>query len=85
MVKRILKQRSARYGNFETESEISEALKAILRLYYTKKHKAYMRSALEFNCHKMARILNGDPTYADNWVDISGYATIVSEKLKRRK
>jgi hypothetical protein len=32
--------------------------------------------------HKVARILNGDPNYADNWIDIAGYATLVADRLE---
>lgn len=32
--------------------------------------------------HKIARILNGDPDYVDNWVDIAGYAKLVADRLQ---
>ena len=32
--------------------------------------------------HKIARMLNGDPTYLDNIVDISGYATLVQQSME---
>jgi len=31
--------------------------------------------------HKIARILNGDPEYSDNWHDIAGYATLIEVAL----
>jgi hypothetical protein len=31
--------------------------------------------------HKVARILNGDPDYADSWRDIIGYARLVEKRL----
>lgn len=34
--------------------------------------------------HKVARILNGDPRYDDNWVDIAGYSTLVAQRLKQQ-
>lgn len=40
-----------------------------------------MREALEMNAHKTARILNGDPTYKDNWMDIEGYTHLVTKTL----
>ena len=33
------------------------------------------------NAHKVARILNGDPTYPDSWTDIGGYAKLVEQEL----
>lgn len=38
--------------------------------------KPYQAEALEMIAHKMARIVNGDPDYADSWRDIQGYAKL---------
>ena len=40
-----------------------------------------MVEALEMIAHKIGRILNGDPAYADSWVDIAGYAQLVADRL----
>jgi hypothetical protein len=34
--------------------------------------------------HKVARILNGEPDYSDNWHDIAGYATLVDDLLSAK-
>jgi hypothetical protein len=39
------------------------------------------REGLEMIQHKIARMLNGDPTYKDNLVDVIGYATLVLETM----
>ena len=39
--------------------------------------------ALEVIADKIARILNGDPNYADNWHDIQGYAKLVEDRLPK--
>ena len=41
-----------------------------------------MREALEMIAHKIGRILNGDPNYADSWIDIAGYAKLVADRLE---
>jgi hypothetical protein len=33
--------------------------------------------------HKIARILNGNPDYVDNWIDIAGYAKLVADDLEK--
>lgn len=38
--------------------------------------------ALDTIADKIARILNGDPNYDDNWRDIAGYATLVLKRLE---
>lgn len=39
------------------------------------------QQALDTICDKIARILNGDPDYTDNWHDIQGYAKLVEDRL----
>ena len=41
-----------------------------------------MREALFMIAHKIGRIVNGDPWYADSWVDIAGYAKLVADRLE---
>jgi len=36
-------------------------------------------------CHKIGRIVNGDPNYYDSWADIAGYAKLVSDRLETGK
>jgi hypothetical protein len=40
-----------------------------------------VREALEMIQLKVARILIGDPEYADNWHDIIGYAKLVEDRI----
>ncbi len=42
------------------------------------------REALEMIAHKIGRILNGDPDYADSWHDIAGYAKLVEDELNEK-
>jgi hypothetical protein len=83
-VNEMLAGREARYGSFEGHAEISQALKLTMQA----RAKWPMleddqREALEMISHKIARILNGDPNYADNWIDIAGYATLVANRLEK--
>jgi hypothetical protein len=41
--------------------------------------------ALDMICHKIGRIVNGDPDYADSWIDIAGYAKLVADRLETGK
>lgn len=85
-LKEILAERHNDYGDFEIESDISEALKAILREHYRgNTHSRYMRAGLEFICHKIARIINGNPLKEDSWRDIGGYAEVVRGIIERKK
>jgi hypothetical protein len=78
-----LKERSSRYGDFSTRAQITQNLK--LEMYRNSgwhNLSPSMKEALEMIQHKIGRILNGDPMYKDSWIDIEGYAHLVSEKLK---
>ena len=77
-----LTERGNRYGKFKDHAELSQKLKEAM--YCTDGWEclsADMREALEMIQHKIARILNGDPTYADSWHDIAGYAKLVDDRL----
>jgi hypothetical protein len=79
----ILTARGKRYGKFEDHARISQALKECMRMqtgWARLRHD--QREALEMVAHKVARILNGDPTYDDSWTDIAGYAELVAERLR---
>lgn len=43
------------------------------------------KETLEMVAHKIGRILNGDPEYADSWVDGEGYFHLVVKNLKGAK
>lgn len=80
-----LAERSKTHGNFQGHADISQRLKAILRVYEAERGcdlDQDQREALEMICHKIARILNGNPNTRDHWHDIAGYATLVAERLK---
>lgn len=83
-VKTMLAGREARYGTFEGHARISQDLKAVMHERSGWDNlKPDQREALEMIQHKIARILNGDPNYADNWIDIAGYATLVANRLEK--
>lgn len=80
-VEGILAQRQKTHGDFKSHAELSQALKHIVCLRRYKLTVSQME-ALEMICHKIARILNGDPDHKDHWDDIAGYATLVSKQLE---
>lgn len=79
----ILNERGERYGEFSELADLSQCLKEAMaggsRDWYGM--DADQKEALEMICHKIARILNGDPNYPDSWLDIAGYAKLVADRL----
>lgn len=82
----ILAEREKRYGSFEGHAAISQGLKDVLHsaLKWCLLSPA-QKESLEMIAHKMARALNGDPNYDDNWIDIAGYSTLVTDIIHADK
>lgn len=81
-VNKTLEERGARYGSFEDHAVISQGLlDAIRKLPAWEKLEPDMRQAISTIFDKIARIMNGDPYYTDNWHDIQGYARLVEARL----
>lgn len=83
MVREILKERGERYGEFTEHARITQEIKSIIS---TSSSYAFLSDsqleALEMIAHKIGRIVNGDPNYADSWVDIVGYAQLIVDELE---
>ena len=80
----VLDARGERYGKFADHADISQSLKEVLGEALAARNKKIANDqleALEMICHKIARIINGDPNYVDSWVDIAGYAQLVADRL----
>ena len=81
-INKTLEQRGERYGKFKDVAATTYALQEILRDAKNHEHMTDDQViALDMICNKMARIVNGDPNYIENWHDISGYATLVEQEL----
>ena len=83
-----LAERGTKYGKFADHAAVTYKLKNVLREHSGLHGKSYaydQAEALDMICHKLGRIVNGDPDYADSWVDIAGYAKLVSDRLQTGK
>lgn len=81
----ILDERGSRYGAFTTHAEITQRLKMVAQKFLHNSGKELdfdQQEALDMIFHKIGRIINGDPDYADSWVDIAGYAKLVADRLE---
>ena len=83
-----LAERGTKYGKFADHAAVTYKLKNVLREHSGSHGKSYaydQAEALDMICHKLGRIVNGDPDYADSWVDIAGYAKLVADRLQTGK
>ena len=84
-IEETLNERHGTYGYFIHLAGVSQRLKKVLynELAARKKDLAPDQiEALDMIMHKIARIVNGDENHIDSWHDISGYATLVADRLK---
>lgn len=88
-VDETLVERGKRYGKFTGHAKVSQEIQEIMKRGHGPddvntwfKLEDDQKEALQMIAHKIGRIINGDPFYADSWVDIAGYAKLVSDRLE---
>lgn len=83
-IEKTLAERGERYGDFTDHARIAQVLQTEMRECHPSgwhRLSVVQRQALTVIADKIARILSGDPNYADNWHDIQGYARLAEERL----
>jgi hypothetical protein len=84
-VTETLTERGTKYGPFLGHALVTQDLKAVIVAHLKERDKqlaADQQEALDMICHKIGRIINGDPDYDDSWIDIAGYAQLVADRLR---
>ena len=72
-----LNERGERYGNYSDVAGTTQHLMSIVECGANYEHlNAEQKTSLFMICNKIARAVNGDPQYFDNYRDIAGYATL---------
>lgn len=81
-IENTLSERGARYGEFKDHAVIAQGLQDTMRAAPGWARLAPdQKQALSVIADKIARMLNGDPNYLDNWHDIIGYSKLVETRL----
>lgn len=85
-IKATLEERGKRYGDFMGHAIVTQRLKEVIFAHRKREDMVDDQvEALDMICHKIGRIINGDPNYADSWHDIAGYAQLVADRLNREQ
>lgn len=84
----VTAERGKRYGNYADHAATSQAIKNVPYSALAANPNADFdtldddtEETLEMIAHKLGRIVNSDPYYADNYIDIAGYAKLVGDRL----
>jgi Domain of unknown function (DUF6378) len=83
--KELLNTRRKTHGSFDDHARITQWLKTIIKDELEQRERrgqtrltATQQESLEMIMHKIGRIIAGDPSFADHWDDIAGYAKIAN-------
>lgn len=84
-IEATLAEREQRYGSFEHHATIAQELQDCMRASGEgwRRLSPDQKQALTVIADKIARMLNGDPNYRDNWHDVVGYAKLVDDRMLR--
>ena len=81
-IKQVIEERGSNYGQFKDHAHLSQELKGCMQRHAEYKYlSTEMRESLEMIQHKVARVINGNQNHLDSWIDIQGYAKLISDGL----
>lgn len=82
-IRDILAERGQTHGHFPLHAYITQRMKELFR-QQENWHRLTdaQREFLDMDAHKVGRILAGDPTHSDHYLDVAGYATLCVQELE---
>jgi hypothetical protein len=81
----VIDMRGLDYGKFKDGAALMQGIKRQMAEHAQKHDKLFADDqweALEMIVHKIGRIVNGNPDAVDHWIDIAGYAKLISDRLE---
>ena len=84
-VKEILEDRGSIYGDYKEVAKTAQELKTAARTAEGWYHNlpGYQKEAIDMILHKIARAIEGNKYFVENWDDIAGYASLVAEEIRK--
>ena len=74
--------RDDQHGGVEAVGFVSQGIKHAMRKGINRSSlSSGACEALDMIAHKIGRILAGNPSHADHWHDIQGYAKLIEDRL----
>ncbi len=81
----ILDERASTYGRFIDVAMFAQSMKELIHTTLDEQNAALQadhQEALDMIASKIARIVLGNASHVDSWVDIAGYAQLVADRLQ---
>ena len=82
---KTLKERGNDNGNYRQMCATIRCLKKVVESSYNHSSGHLtddQEESIYMICHKLGRLLTGNPNKFDHWHDIEGYANLISSRLK---
>lgn len=79
----LLESRGSTHGDYGETARLAQMFKLVLRsARQWDKMKDEHRESLDLITLKIARVLSGNPEFAEHWDDIIGYSSLIARTLK---
>lgn len=83
-IEQILAQRGKTHGEFEDQASCAQELKEVWHRWAKNcgnSGNSMVNEAVDMILHKLARAATGALLESDHWLDIQGYAKLVSDRI----
>lgn len=77
----IVAERGKTHGDWASQSYAAAEIRNAIQKWDTKGLPAWQMEALLMIAVKISRILQGDSVCRDHWLDVAGYAKLVSDRI----
>ena len=85
-VSTLIKERETTHGDFALKAGfIQEIMENISGLYTWEDLADDQKESIHMIISKLSRIIYGNPDHIDHWLDIAGYAKLVSDRLEKKE
>tara|TARA_R110002124_G_scaffold54618_2_gene155216 strand:+ start:682 stop:957 length:276 start_codon:yes stop_codon:yes gene_type:complete len=82
VVKEVLNERAKTHGSFADVARVAQSIKGAMYCVERRGTVSYeTRESLDMIASKIARIICGDESETDHWLDIEGYARLARENM----
>lgn len=81
-VEDVIKEREVAHGPYAPKADFIQGIKDVIRVTPSwSRMNGAQKESLDNIVQKMGRILYGDASLPDHWVDIAGYATLAVDEF----
>lgn len=81
-VEDVIAERASTHGDYTEQAKGAQALKSIIQSMPNYKNMPpHMKESLDLIATKISRLGHGDFNHMDSWLDIAGYAHLITKSI----